>query len=374
MKLLKLLTLFTIFNDTESQDIILGRPSIVPGSQHDLHNCVLDGGYQWCESTQSCIRSWETPCNKELRNVDFCETSNIQTCRMACAEPLCPSEQCAMRIGNCCEHTCITRTEVTEVTEVTCLPCPPPTPCPMPAVPSNCRVIEPVTDHCGCTSGCPTVDCSTSPLHNTVGEGETCGGMMPYDMIGHCSDGLECVYNMGPMIADAPGTCMIQCSTFRDSWGNCVDEGCNSWNDGCNTCDVNNNSLETCTEMVCYRKPTERGRCMDNEETTQTFIPEDCLTWYDGCNTCSVNDGLLEACTMMYCFTTNDPRCTQYLNSDLNQGDICYRFCEDGSQTMIDRSGDCPKETECMPSNLDMISYDSCGDRAFHCIPMNSGH
>ena len=41
---------------------------------------------------------------------------------------------------------------------------------------------------------------------------------------------------------------------------------------------------------------------------------------------------------------------------------------------MIDRSGDCPKETECMPSNLDMISYDSCDDRAFRCNPMNSGH
>tara|TARA_A100001015_G_C14956218_1_gene698898 strand:+ start:813 stop:1199 length:387 start_codon:yes stop_codon:yes gene_type:complete len=32
------------------------------GSQRDDHGCVLDGGYQWCESTNSCERPWETPC------------------------------------------------------------------------------------------------------------------------------------------------------------------------------------------------------------------------------------------------------------------------------------------------------------------------
>ena len=32
------------------------------GSQRDDHGCVLDGGYQWCESTSSCVRQWETPC------------------------------------------------------------------------------------------------------------------------------------------------------------------------------------------------------------------------------------------------------------------------------------------------------------------------
>ena len=198
------------------------------GSQHDAHNCVLDGGYQWCESLNKCVRQWET----------------------------------------------------------------------------NCESIEnPINNH---------------PLH-------------------------------------------------------VIPKNCASWNDGCNTCDVNGNTLENCSENVCYMKPSQQGQCVDNVHP-ETFIPEDCLTWYDGCNTCSVNDGLLEACTMMYCFTTNDPQCTQYLNSELTQGDICYRFCEDGSQTMIDRSEDCPKGTECMPSDMDMISYDSCGVRAHRCIPTNSGH
>lgn len=360
----KMINIFSILNLGFSQVILAG-------SQRDSHNCVLDGGYQWCEHTQSCIRSWETTCTKEVTNVDFCETSNVQTCRMACQEPICPSEQCAMRIGNCCDYTCIVPLEG----GVQCSECPPPTPCPMPAVSMNCQVVQPVVDNCGCTSGCPTIDCSSNALHNVVGEGETCGGFMPYDMVGHCDEGLECVYNMGPMIADAPGICMEQCMTVRDDWGNCVDVDCNSWYDGCNTCDLNNGVLENCSENACYMRPTEEAHCMDNIDPNQPFIPKDCLTWYDGCNTCSVNDGLLEACTMMYCFTTNDPHCETFSRgSKLVQGSICYRFCEDNSQSMIDRSDLCPEGTECVSSDPSLVSFDSCGDRAHRCVPTNSGH
>ena len=76
---LKNFLLLFFFKDINSQMI---------GSQRDSHNCVSDGGYQWCEHTQSCIRPWETPCQKEVTNVDFCLTSNVQTCRMACSEPI----------------------------------------------------------------------------------------------------------------------------------------------------------------------------------------------------------------------------------------------------------------------------------------------
>lgn len=360
MKLLKNFILFTLFNFSESQ---------LAGSQRDDHGCVLDGGYQWCEERQSCIRPWETSCESSIVNVDFCSISNIQTCRMACDEPECSSGQCAMRVGNCCDYTCVTSV----VGPPPCPPCPPPYPCPYQEMMPNCNMVEPVTDYCGCRSGCPTMDCSSSPLHNVVGEGETCGGYMPYDMVNHCADGLECVYTMGPMIADAPGTCMETCSTFRDAWGNCVDEDCHSWNDGCNVCEVNSNVLENCSENACYMKPSEEGRCMDTETSEDTTIPMDCLTWYDGCNTCSVNNGILGACTMMYCFRNDESRCLQFLDSELSQGDICYRFCEDGSESSIDNSENCPKGSECMPSDISMISYDSCGDRAHRCIPFN-GH
>ena len=48
--------------------------------------------------------------------------------------------------------------------------------------------------------------------------------------------------------------------------GNCVDEGCNSWSDGCNTCDVNDNTLENCSENVCYMTSVE-AQCLDNIQT-----------------------------------------------------------------------------------------------------------
>ena len=32
------------------------------GSSHDNHGCVTDGGYQWCDSLNQCVRPWMTPC------------------------------------------------------------------------------------------------------------------------------------------------------------------------------------------------------------------------------------------------------------------------------------------------------------------------
>ena len=119
----------------------------------------------------------------------------------------------------------------------------------MTAILPNCQITDATVDHCGCTTGCPTIDCSS---HNIVEEGDSCGGFRMIRSI--CEDGLECVNTMGPMVADAPGTCMPICDTIRDQWGNCVDEGCNSWYDGCNTCDINNNNLENCSENICVDK------------------------------------------------------------------------------------------------------------------------
>lgn len=346
--ILKILTVLTTLNFTNGQ--------LNPGSQRDEHNCVLDGGYQWCESSQACQRLWESPCEKIVNNANFCETSNPQICRMICEIPQCPEGQCAVRQGGCCDYTC------GNISDNKCpKECPPPAPCPMPAIPTNCRYIPPITDSCGCNSGCGTIDCSTRPK---LPEGGTCGGFMPYGMTGICEDDLECVYTMGPMIADAPGTCQQICSTFRDTWGNCIEEGCNQWFDGCNSCSVDDNTLISCTEEVCFRPDTE-ARCLD--EVNTITIPNNCATWYDGCNTCSVHEGELMACTLMMCFTQNEPHCETFTTGALHGGDLCYRFCEDGSQTPINRQEDCPKGTICGSSSQSMISYDNCGNRAHTC-------
>ena len=78
----------------------------------------------------------------------------------------------------------------------------------------------------------------------------------------------------------------------------------------------------------------------------------------------------------MMCFTSNQPYCQAFTSSDLNVGEICYRFCEDGSQNTIDRRDGCPSGTKCgggiVPSTT-MISFDSCGLRAYTCN-LISGH
>jgi hypothetical protein len=51
---------------------------------------------------------------------------------------------------------------------------------------------------------------------------------------------------------------------ITDSYDNCVDEGCASWFDGCNTCNVDTNSVLACTRMFC----DEPGgaKCLDATE------------------------------------------------------------------------------------------------------------
>lgn len=298
---------------------VYGQFGAPPGGVADQHGCVLDGGYSWCESSQKCIRPWEEDCQtlqgELMNNVEFCPNSNIQMCRMACDTPICPSGQCAMRHGNCCDYTCLEPT--TDI--VSCDGnCPPAPPCPMPAVREGCRWTPPVYDHCGCSSGCGSLDCSS--VHK-VGVGETCGGFMPYGMASTCEDGLECVNIMGPMVADAPGTCQQPCSSIRDSMGRCLD---------------------------------------DKSELPE--IPWNCASWNDGCNTCSVENGVIGACTLMMCFTNNEPYCSSYYSGELRVNDLCYRFCEDGSRSQIDRRKDCPVGSSCLAENTDLISFDSCSN------------
>ena len=309
---IKIITL--LFSSANSQ--------MLTGSQIDPsgHNCVIDGGYQWCESTQSCIRQWETPC----------DSLNIPS----------PSQACNY-------------------------PCPPSffPPCPEPYIPdiNNCHMIT-NNDNCGCAIGCPHYDCTNPecssdldchinqfcrssqmrlPMVNgrrtqkilsecvdKVGINETCGGFTPPEFQSRCLDNLECVNTMGPMIADAPGQCKEPCPSHsnRDEYGNCV---------------------------------------------ISSSIPDNCATYFDGCNTCQVRDGRAELCTLMYCFTQNTPYCMNYhvQSNSLQIGDICYRFCEDNSEESINRKKDCPINSICQDSfrNSEVISFDSCNDRSWTC-------
>jgi len=96
-----------------------------------------------------------------------------------------------------------------------------------------------------------------------------------------------------------------------------------------------------------------------------SLIPYNCATWFDGCNTCQVTNGVANICTMMACFVTQQPECLSYY-SNLNEGDTCYRFCEDGSQVTVDLKDKCPSGTTCTPPNG--IGFDSCNDNTWKCL------
>ncbi len=53
-------------------------------------------------------------------------------------------------------------------------------------------------------------------------------------------------------------------SGTTDSYGNCVDEGCASWFDGCNTCVVGTDGALGCTRMFC--EENDEAKCLDATE------------------------------------------------------------------------------------------------------------
>ena len=135
--------------------------------------------------------------------------------------------------------------------------------------------------------------------------GEMCGGYYPVGYETRCSPELECVNTMGPMIMDAPGSCVAQCPALmpsalgrpvmaggvmtsvgavssissvapaqRDAWGNCIDPNCQHWFDGCNVCtrDASGRYDESCTEEFCYQ-PSGPAECRDRPANTGVDQP-----------------------------------------------------------------------------------------------------
>ena len=155
----------TILSSFLSVDAIPNRKLQLLGNPTDEHRCVSDGGYQWCESTQSCVRPWITPCNTNINtNNNYCSNSPLQLCRMMCPPVNCPTGKCAMRSGSCCDYRCID--DVSHSIRLPpVLPLPPPPPPPQQIRSNN------IPD--GCTTwfdGCNTCNRNgpTDPMRCTM--------------------------------------------------------------------------------------------------------------------------------------------------------------------------------------------------------------
>ena len=261
-----------------SPPLIIGAPA-APGSSFDAV-CLASAGYSWCASTQSCVRQWETPCKDNYANCRECLQSQRDGFNIAC-----PSH---------CD---------VDSTEDACT-CPPAPPCPLALAAPRCRQKPVEVDTCGCPIACPGFECT---------RGAECGGFAGTV----CTEPFECVATMGPLVADAPGTCVAPCATARDAYGNCIDPGCVVWHDGCNTCHVGaDGGALACTEMMCYDVRYGAGHCVDDTES-----------------------------------------------SPAGKGEVCHRFCEDGSELPVHR--ECSRGLSCIAPGG--VGFDSCGERASRC-------
>jgi len=100
-------------------------------------------------------------------------------------------------------------------------------------------------------------------------------------------------------------------------------------------------------------------------DTSSQGIPSNCVSWFDGCNHCMVRNSQIVACSQMICITQGTPTCLSYNN--LNIGEICYRYCEDNTEPIINRMNDCPQGSICIHRD-NVVGYDSCGNNAWRCI------
>ena len=96
-------------------------------------------------------------------------------------------------------------------------------------------------------------------------------------------------------------------------------------------CDVGSVTMVTETQPNKYRCVHLPHPRMWYQQTIR--IPYNCAEWYDGCNHCQVVNGQMTACTRMMCFTQRPSECLSY--NRLNLGDVCYRFCENGSEQTV---------------------------------------
>jgi hypothetical protein len=74
----KILSVALYFADVYSQ--FVG----VVGGERDTNNCLISAGYSWCESSNSCIRSWETPCKDHYTSCDDCLSKQRNGMNIAC--------------------------------------------------------------------------------------------------------------------------------------------------------------------------------------------------------------------------------------------------------------------------------------------------
>ena len=158
----------------------------VVGGQRDSNNCLISAGFSWCESSQLCIRQWETPCDDNYNDCSDCLRRQINGENIACPQ------ECNNAVIDCL-----------------------------------------IDDDCGDSHFCRPVMRSgdAKECYAYSKEGDTCGGYTLPMYESRCPPTMDCVHSKIevrpsiPMIEDSPGICMHKCpeNTYRNEYGSCVD-------------------------------------------------------------------------------------------------------------------------------------------------------
>jgi hypothetical protein len=74
--LLSLLQIFSVYSQYNG--------NVMPGGNMDANGCIMSAGYTWCESSQICLRQWETVCQDNFIDCDDCLTKQRNGYNIAC--------------------------------------------------------------------------------------------------------------------------------------------------------------------------------------------------------------------------------------------------------------------------------------------------
>jgi hypothetical protein len=319
-----IVSLFTLFQITNSQLL---------GSHHDSHECVLDGGYQWCPTLNQCVRPWMTPCPPVERH---------------------PVDPILKNVGESCGGFAPQMNQCSADLE------------------------------CVSTMGPYVADAPGKCLPKCSLLRDDWGNCIPKDCLTWFDGCNEC------QIKGNQKTCTeIQClqptkAVCKQKKETMIPKECVSWFDGCNRCMVNNGKLGGCTKMYCFTnqddphcmsysigntpsKPDVLGTRCSTAGGFRRDPPSDCAAGL----TCKITDKGRTPGHPDYeyiCVSTSAP---QKLTGPLKVGEVCSRFCEDNSELSVSKANLCPKGTLCQSTTPSMVSFDTCNNRAYRCVIQN---
>ena len=196
MKNMLVMGLLSLMNAT---NVSVAYAQMIPGSDTDEHGCIASAGYSWCDATNTCVRSWVTPCTQ----VDPQFAIDPIPVPLPVSLPATAGGRCA---SNFCESS----------------------DCPQCVDGLEC--VAPVDMMCAGTCY------------------GTCRDIVD---IQQCSDVMCDMYCPNDFQVDDNGCPMCVCNE-----GEQIPTDCLTWYDGCNHCAVQDGTIQMCTMMMCFAQGT----------------------------------------------------------------------------------------------------------------------